>query len=383
MVSPETNSTGIHLFSEEAQKTRENRKLSFPWLVYDVIANVKKRHTLISPVFEMGGRNPMYTMLEKHRNQYMKENANQFKKFKSRLGSGFDESERQAEEILKMYMHKNPGLDVLAFILKEWAETAFAFESSPMRRHHFLLLIILFATKALSDGEDIVRIFPKMKMEDYKEEIAKGTFRQEDPFPVDKMSDFVVKFFEMLASRKFRKLPFISFQPIGFSSIFMRGQWIGFHSAALKTYYNILFNLRFEELPITSEPASTNRVISQEIDPFVVELPRENMKPVNPLIKTLLSGNCDISIIKQKMLEYTGTEEIAMRELRGSNKEDEKEPHQTTRYLVSARGSLESMQKLKLLTSVTIPIKSHLGGGKDVAKQLANLCKKRIVEGFV
>ena len=82
-----------------------------------------------------------------------------------------------------------------------------------------------------------------------------------------------VKFLEFLASRKFRKMPNLSFRPLNFSSIFMRGEWQIFHEAALKTYYNVLFNLRFEELPVTTDPSMTVRSIIRENEPFVIELP--------------------------------------------------------------------------------------------------------------
>lgn len=81
------------------------------------------------------------------------------------------------------------------------------------------------------------------------------------------------KFFQLMGSRKFRTMRSISFRPLGFSSVFMSGEWMVFHEPALKTYYNIMFNLRFEELPISTDPTTTHETRLRECEPFVIELP--------------------------------------------------------------------------------------------------------------
>lgn len=112
----------------------------------------------------------------------------------------------------------------------------------------------------------------------------------------------MVKFLEFLASRKFRKMANLSFCALDFSSIFMRGEWQIFHLAALKTYYNVLFNLRFEELPVSTDPTTTVRSIIRENEPFVIELP----------------ANCDRSLVHRKLVEHTGVKEIFMRNMEKS-----------------------------------------------------------------
>ena len=43
--------------------------------------------------------------------------------------------------------------------------------------------------------------------------------------------------------------------------------------SALKTYYNVLFNLRFEELPLSTDPEISTPAVSREHEPFIIELP--------------------------------------------------------------------------------------------------------------
>ncbi|VDO44614.1 unnamed protein product, partial [Heligmosomoides polygyrus] len=55
-------------------------------------------------------------------------------------------------------------------------------------------------------------------------------------------------FFEYLASRAFRKLPYLRFDYLGYAAVFLRGEWLPLNQAAVKTYYNLVFNHRFDEM---------------------------------------------------------------------------------------------------------------------------------------
>ncbi|CAI2309643.1 unnamed protein product [Caenorhabditis sp. 36 PRJEB53466] len=348
---------------EEAQSTKETRKLSFAWIVYDVIAHVKKQYTLDSDTPLIGGENPMYTMLEKHRKQFLADFPITYKFLLSRLEAG--EMVERAKSILNMYFEKNPGLKSVVFILLEWAGVSDLFRHTPLRKHHFALIFILFATQKHVYNGVKVTFFDKIDEEKYAKEKEEGTFKPNDELSENKKSDMMIKFLEFLSSRKFRKMPNLSFCRLGFESIFMRGEWHIFHVAALKTYYTILFNLRFDELRVSTDPEKTARTIIREIEPFVIELPQ----------------HCSPEKVRESLLEHSGCLEIEMRCLVRKRKEHE-EQHPTERYLVSCRGTLESTYRLTKLVSIMIPTKSHFEG-KDVSKQIGFLVHKKIMDGLI
>ncbi|PIC47063.1 hypothetical protein B9Z55_006540 [Caenorhabditis nigoni] len=353
---------------EEARVTRENKKLSFAWLMYDVLAMVKQTKSLTSDDIRMGGSNPLYTMLDAHRSQYLIDNRSVFDDY-IRFAPSKNQGEQVARalEIIRMYVETNPGLEEVMFLINEWARASKLFENHPIRNYHLSLLFILFATRQFSsvDG-NAAAFFQKIDEREWREAKANGEFKQGLVFTEMKKSQMVVKFLEFLASRKFRKMPNLSFRCLRFSSIFMRGEWQIFHVAALKTYYNLLFNLRFEELPVSTDPTMTVRSIIRENEPFVIELPTD----------------ADRTLVHRKLIEHTGVEEIYMRNMEKSVRGVDEQQKANTRYLVSTRGTLESMYKLRQLVAVKVPIKTYVTG-QEISTQMARLCYEKIVKGHI
>ncbi|CAL2030215.1 unnamed protein product [Caenorhabditis brenneri] len=356
---------------EFAQSNRETRKLSFAWIVYDVIAKVREAAMLSQENLQIGGANPMYTFLEKHRKQYLEDNLDDFELFQSLNQFKNDERAKRPLEILKMYFDSVPGLDSVLFMLYKWAHLSKLFVDQPIRTYQFFLIFILFATKQLPSPD--VRLFEMVDEEVYREEMEKnGRVKPqiEEELTEEKKSHMMVKFLEYFASRNFRKLPSLSFKSLGYSSIFIRGEWQIYHVAAMKTYYNIMFNLRFEELPVSTDPTITKTTVIREVEPFVIELPE----------------HIDIMALHISMQANSKVTELEMRrqapKKESSGREREEERVETrVRYIVSARGTLESLQRLRQLTAVTIPIRSHLEGD-DVSRQMAFLCHHKIMENF-
>ncbi|CAI5437645.1 unnamed protein product [Caenorhabditis angaria] len=339
---------------EEARHTRENKKLSFAWIVYDIIGIIKQNVTLDDDDAVMGGENPLFPVLKNHRDQYIKDNRDAFSQFKH-----FDflnelrGKAKLAGDIINLYFTTYPGLDEIVFLLCEWADAAKLFDQGPLQKHHFILLFILFATKQFASVDGNANA--------YIEQINENSIDINDVIPDDEKSRMMIKFLEFLASRRFRKLSFLSYKAIKFDSIFMRGEWQIFHVAALKTYYNILFNLRFEELPVSTDPEITVRTIIRENEPFVIELP----------------SSCSLNEVLIKLKQFTGVEEISMRPMEKSRGEMKKE---NIRLLVSTRGTLESMYKLRQLVAVKVPIKTYVTV-REISTQLARLCYEKIISG--
>ncbi|CCD31066.1 RNA-directed RNA polymerase [Caenorhabditis elegans] len=350
---------------ECAQSTREVRKLSFAWIAYDVIAKVKETNVLNNERMQIGGANPMYTFLEEHRKQYLIDHDADFKNFCELDHLITGEKSKEAISILKIYLEMIPGLDSVFFMLMRWGESLRLFDGKPIKIYHFFLMFILFATRQLAsaDGnaEPFFKIIEKEEYEKQKRDSSRGNI---DPLTEKKRSDMMVKFFQFMGCRKFRKMSTLSFCPLNFSSIFMRGEWRIFHESALKTYYNILFNLRFEELPVSSDPTITAETMDRECEPFVIELP-ENIN-VNDLINN--------------MKKHTNVSTVKMRRQEKNPINDKAKPKTTVRYIVSVSGTLESIQMLKKLSAVTIPIKSHWEG-EEVSQQMASLCYQKVMNG--
>ncbi|KAF1768198.1 hypothetical protein GCK72_000010 [Caenorhabditis remanei] len=352
-----------------AQKSRETRKLSFGWIAYDVLAKVKEHHLLKSEEVHINSSNPMLKFLEQHRKQYLIDNHEEFEAFRSMDQFVQDENSGKAIRIVTMYTTRLPGLDTVLFMLMKWGESLKLFEDQPFKRHHFFLLFILFLTRQLKSADGFTKesFFEKIDVnseesDDSEEEDEQNVLTEE------RKSHLMIKFLEYLASRNFRKLPNLSFRSLDFSAIFMRGEWQPFHAAAIKTYYNILFTLRFEELPISTDPEITFQSMIRECDPYVIELPDlpDRLEDITAMMAT--NSGCDT---------------VSMRRQSNKGKKEDKDDMTDgrIRYLVTARGTLENLQRLKKLVSVTIPLKSHLGGA-DVAKQMAYLCFRQIMVGF-
>lgn len=121
---------------------------------------VKQNTTLTSDNIVMGGDNPLYTMLDEHRKQFMIDNKRFFEAFQNlTLFENQGEHVARASEILRMYMKTYRGLDTVMFILMEWGKASRLFDNNPIRIHHFLLLFILFATRQLASVDGNVNVF--------------------------------------------------------------------------------------------------------------------------------------------------------------------------------------------------------------------------------
>ncbi|EGT47646.1 CBN-EGO-1 protein [Caenorhabditis brenneri] len=353
---------------EEARITRENKKLSFAWIAFDVIAMVKQTRSLASDDVQMGGANPLFTMLDDHRSQYLIDNEEAFEtfsRFKTSKSAG--EQVRRANGIIQMYVEMNPGLDEVLYILNEWATKSKLFDSQPLRNYHFSLLFLLFATRQISsvDG-NAGAFFNKIDENNFKLSKESGAMVPNHELTNKQKSHMTVKFLEFLASRKFRKMANLSFRTLDFTSIFLRGEWQIFHVAALKTYYNVLFNLRFEELPVSTDPTMTIRSTIRENEPFVIELP----------------AKCDQQLVHRKLMEHTGVEEIFMRCMEKSVRAENEPQKANVRLLVSTRGTLEAMYKLRQLVAVKVPIKTYVTG-QEISSQMARLCYEKIIKGHI
>ena len=83
--------------------------------------------------------------------------------------------------------------------------------------------------------------------------------------------------------------------------------------SALKTYYNVLFNLRFEELPLSTDPEISTPAVSREHEPFIIELPSLPCVSRVDNERISIAGVVVLAEIEVILLKATRLEEIKIR----------------------------------------------------------------------
>ncbi|RCN41783.1 RNA dependent RNA polymerase [Ancylostoma caninum] len=321
-----------------AQQTLE-RILSFAWLAYDVLALVKQEH-IINEEDHIPAATPLYDMLKKRIEQYCSDNKAKFYKFAN-------EPNEEASFPLLMYANHYKGLCRVMFIVSEWAERNDLLKGR-LQSHHICLILILFATGQITGGLN--------RSKPFLDKLEGSEVQCDEPEEIndDNQVELIVAFFEYLASRAFRKLPHISFAELGYASVFLRGEWIPMHETAVKTYYNMVFNLQFDEISVEEWQESSKSVTIRECEPFVIELPE----------------NADILEIRDQIKKKTGVEEVALRRL---------PCRQEGRVAVSARGTVQSLRMLRELVTVK-PLLKTAARGKEISAQLCRLIYENIMK---
>ncbi|KAK6030658.1 hypothetical protein OSTOST_03198, partial [Ostertagia ostertagi] len=321
-----------------AQQTRE-RILSFAWLPYDVLAVVRQENVLQQRDC-ITVSTPLYEMLKQRVAEYLEENNAKFFSF-------MEFHDNEAVYQLKIYTKRYPGLGRVMFIISEWADRNGLF-TGRLQSHHICLILILYATGRIV-GSSINHRKPFFESLE-----GLNTFgnQEAEEMEEEQQIELFVAFFEYLASREFRKLPHLSFEELHYASVFLRGEWIPLHEAAVKTYYNMVFNLRFDEM--SDDPQIIPRSLTvRECEPFVIELPEDiNDKRV-----------------QQRIMEKTGVDEVALRRLNCK---------QEGRVAVSARGTVQSLRALRELVTVK-PLIKTAARGKEISEQLCRLTYENIM----
>ncbi|KHJ92020.1 RNA dependent RNA polymerase [Oesophagostomum dentatum] len=322
---------------ETAQQTLE-RILSFAWLAYDVLALVKQER-IINEENHIPAATPLYEMLKNRISSFCEKNLASFYSFADNLSG-------EAKQPIVMYMNHYTGLRRMMFIVCEWAARN-RLLLGRLQSHHVCLILILYATGQLQGSLN--------RQKPFLEEIEGSDVNCENPEDIDDDSqmEIIVAFFEYLASRAFRKLPHISFDTLGYACVFLRGEWIPMHETAVKTYYNMVFNLKFDELDDNVFLDPSRSLAIRESEPFVIELPER----------------ADILEVTDRIKEKTGVDEVSLRRL---------PCRQEGRVAVSARGTVQSLRMLKDLVTVK-PLIKTAARGKEISDQLCRLVYENIM----
>ncbi|TKR67850.1 hypothetical protein L596_023937 [Steinernema carpocapsae] len=278
----------------------ERRFLSFAWIVWDVLAEVKREnHFKNKRVKEqrlMGI--PIHTRLHAYIRKYTGDISNKvaLEEFKKQIA--------KEERHIAKYVEAHEGLDELCFILLHWGEQHALFNHEFQPRHLFTLLLI--------HGLDM---FPKKRSDAASEWLEKldldatianrGDIRSR----IGGFGAVLMEFFKYLGGRIFKQYRFISFEEVGSDEFLLDSKVAPLSRAAGRTYYQISFSGVFAALPqLESEiipqgyEASEEGKRLYEIDPFTIELPS--------------AKNVQMQDILRNITDLTNVQHLAMRKLK-------------------------------------------------------------------
>ncbi|KAK6725530.1 hypothetical protein RB195_004073 [Necator americanus] len=311
--------------------------LSFAWLAYDVLAVVKQRN-IVKDENYCPSTFPLFEILSSQLDIYYKQNEEKLSIFVQYVAMNSH---------LRRYIQCYPGLDRILFVVAMWAVRN-RLVVGCLHFEHLCILLVLFATGRIAGSMNIFQ--PLLDVLDGAE--------IEGNEPIAPTSEqyvhMLVSFYEYLASREFRKLPHLSFTSLGCSSIFLRGQWLPIHEAAVRTYYNLVFNMQFGELTDMEHIDPSRDISSQEWDPFVVELPED----INE------------QLMKLRIVEKTGVTDLSIRRRSGAKS--------GAWFTVSARGTVHSLCELRDLLTAKSLIKTS-ARGREISALLPQLVYENIM----
>ncbi|KJH48007.1 RNA dependent RNA polymerase [Dictyocaulus viviparus] len=240
-----------------AQQTGE-RLLSFAWIGYDILSVVRQNNMLKEPDITHSAT-PLCKILKQRIYDYCEKNKEKF--------ISFMQFPNKTEYYpLQTYVSNYPGLEYVMFIICEWAERN-KLLTDRLQRHHICLILVLYGIGRIAGSSNRNKPFLK------KLELLQSMDLEPEKIDEESQIELLLSFFEYLASRAFRKLPFISFSELEYSAVFLRGEWLPMHEVAVRTYYNMVFNLEFEELNENRLTDSSLKLVVRECEPFVIELP--------------------------------------------------------------------------------------------------------------
>ncbi|KAK0423323.1 hypothetical protein QR680_008078 [Steinernema hermaphroditum] len=309
-----------------ANKT-DRRFLSFAWVCWDVLAEVKKdkyiKKTIEAHKFD---NIPRHSRLHEYIMGYVEDQAiaSEFHCHKKHI--------RKYQAFAAVYARAFQGVDELFFILRRWGEQhqLFNYEFTPECLNALLIL------HGIND-------FPEIRRDISTEWLQKVD--ADNPLPVKKdlktriggLGAILLQFFKFLGSSDFKKSRFIPLSVLGCMEFLPISICEPVSQAANDTYYTVVFTGTFESLPALEEiSADTEKRRLHELDPFTIELPASKLG--------------ELPFIESKVKKLSGVHHVTIRKVRIDHYND------TVRLIVSATGTLASLEKLRELVFV----KSHV-----------------------
>uniref|UniRef100_A0AAF5PSN0 RNA-directed RNA polymerase n=3 Tax=Wuchereria bancrofti TaxID=6293 RepID=A0AAF5PSN0_WUCBA len=310
------------------------RTLSFGWLVWDILCQIKQEVRMIRGKSIVQSLDPLGESASEFIKNYCEANAEDMK-----WTLAYVMKTKQVARILEPYCSRYKGLEDLFYILIKWA-TLHELLKEPLKAVHICLLLIQFGLGCYADDKNIMQV---QFLEETKEVVDKNSHLVCNLHSlVGGIGVCLLKFFKFLSSRTIQTLKMLNFRNVGYRSLLIRGQWIKLNEAALKTFFSISLTGRLDHVTLTGygnmNDKSFNRKIfgTIEIEPFMIELPVES--PIH------------LAKFREKIHKHCGVKYLQMRRIAHRKKD---------RVIVSAVGTLESLHRLRDLLSIRPSVNSY------------------------
>ncbi|TKR67215.1 hypothetical protein L596_023400 [Steinernema carpocapsae] len=315
--------------------------LSFPWTVWDVLAAIKhdvaeeKRRSSDRRDQYMNRRvKPFANLLSEHIAKFCRQRQEDLDDFKNLLVN--------TDGIIALMLERYEGLVSILFFVCVWADDSNVF-SDFFNYQHLCWILILFGqgiypwNHAKTFHTDLPIFYPIDKLKEVQN-IGKESVNLNHL--LGGIGSVILLFLEFLSSYYFgHKMKSISFNPLGLNSSLGSCYLQKLFHAATKTYNEVIFSVSFDTLPQPEEGKVHRSLREFEIEPFMIELPLQKESEGS-------EARYNLSDVEDQIKEMTGASHVRVRPLNDVFLSG------VTRLMVSAKGTLESSQKLRTLLSV-------------------------------
>uniref|UniRef100_A0A183CX05 RNA-directed RNA polymerase n=1 Tax=Gongylonema pulchrum TaxID=637853 RepID=A0A183CX05_9BILA len=321
------------------------RLLSFGWIAWDVLAEIKKEGTVRESKFIVTA-DPLCGQISTRMRTFCDNNQEDFNRTITTL--------KEKLEVVKRYCQKYKGLAELVYVLCKWADLERLCEGR-VRREHLCVLLLQFGIGHMK-SENITSFA-------FLERVDRVN-AHESVEMIDLNSNFggigkcFLAFLQYLSTRAFEAKKLFNFlvPDMGYPSVWKRGEWFELHRAAIKTFYRILFTSRMDMLPESGQISlcDSSAYLMTEAEPFVLEIPMD-----------LSSSDEELG---EKVQRCSNVRYLRLRRI----------PERKNRVVISAYGTLESLHRLRDILAVK-PALSARGDTKSCNDMMLRQVYERIV----
>ncbi|KAK0421042.1 hypothetical protein QR680_015037 [Steinernema hermaphroditum] len=307
------------------------RFLSFPWSVWDVLAAIKKDATSKKERKQelvLGGVDPFANRLSAHIKSFCEGRTREFDDFCDVI--------KRMDKLTRYMVKRHKGMSELLFFLCVWADDSDVF-SFDFTHQHLSWLLFLFGLNQFpwKSGKNFTLFSPLgMPQADQKEIDLTARFGG--------IGSIVLSFLEFLSSRFFEQKKAIEFGHFGVRACLDGACYKKLIKAASITYNEVIFSVSFDSLPQPKNKEVFTSAREFELEPFMIELPVQEEKDER--------GNerlrYELGTVEDILKDKTGASHVRLRRNVDVFKSD------VLRVVVSAKGTLESLQKLQALLTV-------------------------------
>uniref|UniRef100_A0A914X030 RNA-dependent RNA polymerase n=1 Tax=Plectus sambesii TaxID=2011161 RepID=A0A914X030_9BILA len=331
---------------------------SFPWIVWDILLQIKRRNVYGSHRATSGMRtDPLPQELAAAVDAHCVESSALMAEYRAQLM----EDPATALVSLRRYCARYRCLDQLLFTVHHWAKTDGLFEQSPFRPEHLAILFLQFGLGLCET--DVGNGAPASRSHYLIEQVDEMPDAAATPIDLSlSKGNFLLDFIKYLASQKFFTARCIQLRepnlcnPNSIGMLLNRPhQWRPLAAVAFKTYHHIALTGRFTALHISSAeelPTPIDAIpwdYGETFEPITVELPNAAGAMID---NQLAMGDSEIAEI---LKAWSKVDQIQMRRMNSSKGEQ---------VFVSAAGKLAARQRLhRILLMDQAQLLEHLRNG--------------------